>query len=680
MKTKYSSLLLFLLLPVLLPAQMFYVLDKTKIDSLENILGTTWGNNHVDILNALSTLYFRYDLNKSLAYANIALDSSDLMAYEDGKSFALSNIGLYNFMKEDFISALKYQHLALEECTDPLIRVMIHERLGYTFYFSMADVSKTISNFSEVIDMYDHMGLKNKAASFLILTGGGALILNDYDAADKYLRRYLKYTHEMQVPDLEMEIVYSLLADIYLHYGEKEKVLPYYLKALEYLHEDFVEERALNANIYLKMARFYNLEGSWDRAMFYIDKSVEESKEIYYTLGLMKASIELADIYKTKGDFNRAIILFREALGYGSKIDLSGELFHNPDFNNYIDVSVETWLPTPGVFKRMLGKSGCLYAFTNLSGIYREMGDYKSALDANISANEISAFFNELQANKELTGLQAEFDARRNTQEILLLKKDQELNEIRIRQGQILTIGIGGLALLLIMLSILYLRQKRLQYNQESILLERKLLRSQMNPHFIFNALTNIQDSIFKNDAAKASRYLTHFSRLMRSTLESTREELLPLQTEVNLIRDYLELQKLRQSYKFDFEIRVDDDLDPDILLIPPMLAQPFIENAVEHGIRHIERQGHIYVQFSRNKSNLHFLVEDNGIGRTAAAEITSAGSKLHRSMSSQITMERLQAINRKARRKNTLKITDLYDDEGKAAGTRVEFEIPITA
>jgi LytS/YehU family sensor histidine kinase len=166
---------------------------------------------------------------------------------------------------------------------------------------------------------------------------------------------------------------------------------------------------------------------------------------------------------------------------------------------------------------------------------------------------------------------------------------------------------------------------------------------------------------------------------MIRNILESTREEYVMLQTEIELIHDYLELQKLRHDNKFDFLIEVDDAIDPEVIQVPPMLTQPFIENAVEHGIRQKKGQGRIEIRFFMTGSTLHFMVQDDGIGREAAGRTGSNKGKLHRAMSSQITLERLQILNRKQRPEVLIHITDLFDDEGNPAGTRVEFEMPIT-
>jgi sensor histidine kinase YesM len=154
-------------------------------------------------------------------------------------------------------------------------------------------------------------------------------------------------------------------------------------------------------------------------------------------------------------------------------------------------------------------------------------------------------------------------------------------------------------------------------------------------------------------------------------------EEYVPLEKEISTIENYLELQKVRYGGKFDFKITVDENIDEEILLIPPMLAQPFIENAIEHGIRHKETPGHIDIRFRLKDGLIRVEVEDDGVGREKAHEIESKQTSSHRSMATSITRDRLNTLNKKLKKKIRLEIIDLKDASGQGYGTRVEFEIP---
>jgi sensor histidine kinase YesM len=231
------------------------------------------------------------------------------------------------------------------------------------------------------------------------------------------------------------------------------------------------------------------------------------------------------------------------------------------------------------------------------------------------------------------------------------------------------------LVVLIGILATLFIRQNRLRTEQKTVALEQKLLRSQMNPHFIFNAISNISNLIDKNDNARASGYLTRFSRLVRHILESTRSDHILLEEEIQNLENYLSLQKLRFENKFDYKIIVEEEIDPEEFSIPPMLIQPFVENAIEHGIKPKQEKGFIEVRLSRDHGILICEVEDNGIGREKALEIRQ---HMHKSMATSITRERLAALNRKLRTKVSLKIIDLKSDVGKALGTLVRIGIPV--
>jgi sensor histidine kinase YesM len=225
---------------------------------------------------------------------------------------------------------------------------------------------------------------------------------------------------------------------------------------------------------------------------------------------------------------------------------------------------------------------------------------------------------------------------------------------------------------------LLFIRQSRLKSAEQLTEFKQKLFRSQMNPHFIFNSLTSIQNFIINQDDIKASVYLSRFSELVRSILNNSMVENITLEEEVSTIKNYLELQKVRFSEKFDFSVGVDSNIDPENTFIPPMLGQPFIENAIEHGIKNKAGKGHIRILFEAKDARLHYSIEDDGVGRQKAREILNERNKEHRSVATDITKERIRVLNRKQRSKITLDIDDLMDRNGFASGTRVTFTVAL--
>ena len=207
--------------------------------------------------------------------------------------------------------------------------------------------------------------------------------------------------------------------------------------------------------------------------------------------------------------------------------------------------------------------------------------------------------------------------------------------------------------------------------------LQQKLFRTQMNPHFIFNSLSSIQHLVISEDPVKASIFLSSFSNLVRGVLYSSNKDHTPIEDELKSIESYLSLQQFRYDNKFDYAIDVDPELDTESLTIPPLLAQPFIENAIEHGIRHKEGRGNIAVRFGLNDGSVHLEVEDDGVGRKKSHELEKGMKKDHVSMATEITRERLKILNRKSREKINFTITDLADEKGNPKGTKVSIIIP---
>ncbi len=238
----------------------------------------------------------------------------------------------------------------------------------------------------------------------------------------------------------------------------------------------------------------------------------------------------------------------------------------------------------------------------------------------------------------------------------------------------------GILVLIVIVLIFVYIkyRERKIKEQNQMLMLEQKLLRSQMNPHFIFNSLSSIQSFIFENDPVQAGSYLSRFAELIRSILYNSREEFITLENEIKTLKNYFELQQLRYNHKFDFEIDVDPEIFPDEISIPPMIAQPFIENAVEHGIKYINEHGLITVSFTLMADSLLLTVEDNGIGIKATKILKNKKSSEHKSLATIITRERIEILNKGKRKKlYSMQIQDSTDASGKVVGTRVKLIIP---
>lgn len=208
---------------------------------------------------------------------------------------------------------------------------------------------------------------------------------------------------------------------------------------------------------------------------------------------------------------------------------------------------------------------------------------------------------------------------------------------------------------------------------------ELKALRLQMNPHFIFNSLNSIQSFILNNDTDKAVNYLGKFSHLMRLILSNSRESYITIKDELKALQYYMDIEKLRFDDKFDYRIEIDPSIDEDFMEIPPMLIQPYVENAIIHGLIHKEDQGLIRLFVGLEDNHILWIIEDNGVGREKAMKIKMESGLHRKSRGMLITMERLEALNRKSQEYFSVEVIDLKDQTGNPAGTRVELRIAYT-
>ncbi|HET9430775.1 MAG TPA: histidine kinase, partial [Chitinophagaceae bacterium] len=208
--------------------------------------------------------------------------------------------------------------------------------------------------------------------------------------------------------------------------------------------------------------------------------------------------------------------------------------------------------------------------------------------------------------------------------------------------------------------------------------LEMQALRAQMNPHFVFNSLNAINRFILQKDKVQASEYLTKFSRLVRMILQNSQSALITLESELDSLKLYLELEALRFDNRFEYKISVPKDLDIDMLKVPPLIIQPYAENAIWHGLMHKEENGHLFVDIRQEGEYLQVSVRDDGIGRKKSAEMTSKSATLHKSLGLKITEDRIAMLHRVGTQQAGVVINDLVNADGSAAGTEVIIKIPI--
>jgi LytS/YehU family sensor histidine kinase len=225
--------------------------------------------------------------------------------------------------------------------------------------------------------------------------------------------------------------------------------------------------------------------------------------------------------------------------------------------------------------------------------------------------------------------------------------------------------------------SLLFIRQQALNSHQRTTELEQKLLATQMNPHFIFNALIAIQNFMFKNSPVEAGKYLAKFAKLMRLILENSRQPYIALNKEIQTLEYYFELQQLRFQQSFDYQIYVDPRLNAEHVSVPPMFVQPLVENALEHGLLRKTGKGIVKVRYLLDGDKILLEVEDNGVGREEAAHFRKIAQPEYTSLATTITQERLAILNQSNNRKVIFTVVDLVDVDQIVQGTKATLFIP---
>jgi LytS/YehU family sensor histidine kinase len=214
---------------------------------------------------------------------------------------------------------------------------------------------------------------------------------------------------------------------------------------------------------------------------------------------------------------------------------------------------------------------------------------------------------------------------------------------------------------------------------REASNMEMKALQAQMKPHFIFNAINSIQSYIIDNDVDKALHYLSMFSKLIRKTLLNASKEFIPLQEELEYLKFYIEIEKMRFEGLFTYEQIVHPEITPEAILIPPMIVQPFVENAIKHGLIKKKENCKLLIEVSKvDDQHFKFIVQDNGVGRNKSNSNNDLPNA-HQSKGMHIVSERLNLLNG-THQTNAYQMTiiDLTDEHGKSAGTRIEIAFPI--
>ncbi|MES2589300.1 MAG: histidine kinase [Bacteroidota bacterium] len=498
----------------------------------------------------------------------------------------------------------------------------------------------------------------------------------NYERAILIFYRAIKY--------FELIKDYNKIAESYLRladassliYDEKLTLL-YNKKALNYYKKSKLKSGIYVANC--NIADFYILKKNYTKANSYLRQARKFSN---HAIGIEKSLIFMhqGTIDQKTKKLNEAILNFQKSLEIGENekdvylVCISKWLLGSAYENKKEYALAEKYtLDAYVIAKENNFAAELLKTTQSLMFIFKEQKKWEQSVTYAVQYS-VSLHSNSVKEAKS-TQLQEQYKHHFEKKELLAKAKAEKASFQRnvwiiSISALILIIGIFGF------FSFKNTKQKKTIAEQKSNILKQKLLVSQMNPHFIFNSLNAIQNCIFKEDGLTAGTYLAQFADLMRMILDFSRKDTISLESEIKLLENYLQLQQFRFNNKFEYEVKIDSDLIASQVEIPPMLAQPFIENAIEHGIFHLKEKGLIQVKIFKRETNLRFEIEDNGIGLKKSDELKPK-IKSHESLATIITQERINALFLNTNSSFDIEIHDLCLENENQTGVRVIFEIP---
>lgn len=473
------------------------------------------------------------------------------------------------------------------------------------------------------------------------------------------------------------------IGQINMKVGNYYEALRYYKRAISTIEKS--GDKVYYASALNDIALAYRQLKQYDQALYYCQKAIDINKKIDNEYGVGLNYQVLGDIYAETENLNDAKKLLNEGMAILEKSDdIEAQVMTLLSI-----VGLEIRSRQPEKARKNLDKCYELIKMSNDLKALREYyyyafkldslnGNNNAALARYIKYHELDKQIIDIKLNQRVAEIQTSFEMQRREQENRLLKSENEVQKIRIHQGRTNLAILCGFFSLAFVITLLIVRHQRLLTKNKIIELKQKNLNQQMNPHFVYNCLTSIQSYIFHNDSEKSLDYLSKFSKLMRKILESSQNQYMSVHDEIEIMALYLKLESIRFKGKFDYNIVVDDKIDPYLFKIPSLLIQPFVENSLWHGIQNLEGKGKIQVSFSLKDKSIFCAIEDNGIGRENAEKIKRSRMADHISLGSSITQTRMKLLKSLYGSKLGIKYIDLKDNHNMPAGTRVELFLPI--
>lgn len=634
MKKNYCLIFLLFLFSV-------YSQDRTQ-DSLRLLLRST-GNvaEQTAILNKLSDSYKTSDPYVMQSFAKQALQLAKKNGNLKEEIIAYQNLGASEIILGNYDNALRYfnlteQNMIKTDCSDIEIQEIQAKTFGSKgiIYSEQNNYSQALQNNFKALKIYEK---HDKQIPLSKIYNNIGVIYRSIDDQKNALFYFLKsYKLQKAIKSSSLGITCSNIGLIYLNGSSFEKAKKFFDESLKEF-EKKPNDRGLG-ELYNNISQYYILKNQPQAAKEYLHKAEQSFQKIGDQFGISDTYLYLAEIYFNENNMDDSFNAVNKSLSISKKLDLP-----------------ETYM-----------KSEAL-----LSKIFDKKGDKEKALIHLKNFNDGKDRLSKIENSKERIKTELKFEFEKQQME----QKEKSDTE---RMKWFLGFSIIGFFL---MGSFFFYRHRE---KEKTILLQKQLtefqhkaLHLQMNPHFVFNCLAAISSFIMQNDKEDAIKYLAKFSKLMRLTLDFSKESLITIDKEIEALTNYLELEQLRFNRKFDFEI-IKDPLIEDDTALPSLLLQPYVENAVIHGVIPKSGKGFIKITFRQTDDVLVCEIEDNGVGIETSRKLKENSVKIHKSMALEISKKRLETLEELIKKKIHLAIKEIKTKENGSEGTKVTLELPL--
>ena len=667
-----------------------------EIDSLKKVYRSGDIIARLDAINALAKAYRKIDLDSSIYFSELLISQNSPDNHWEKHLTALDNLSLILWQRKEhqksialIDSALKisYRHQSWSD-------IAYFENTNGNNYLELADYPKGLPYYKRSLLAMQELGDKQKEAYILNNLMATYTKLGMYDKALEFSLASLKIKEELGVE--------STLAKSFLNLGGLQTKLLNYKEAMEYFNRALaifskLEDHQHMGICYQNMGNIFRRKGEFDKANTYFLRASGEFKALDDEYGEARVFNNLGGVAIEKKDFSAALEYYTKALEYLKdhentesyilcKVGIGQALLQKGEYQKSMPGLIEAL----ALSQKIESLEIQLQLRMILSEVYENLGYYDKALEEHKVYTTLSDSILNQEKVRSTNEMQVRYDTEKQAREIEILHQEDEIKSLHIReqdneiqrQRVILLISTIVLLLLAIIFYLLFNRYRLKQQAQKNkaekraLEIESRMLRSQMNPHFLFNSLNSIQSYISEADTFTAESYLSKFALLVRNILEYSRINTISLDDDLNALKLYMELEQLRFRGMFEFEVKLSDELEDDELFVPPMLMQPFVENAIIHGLRHKQEAGNLTLSIKKEESLLKCEIWDNGIGRKKARRFSKPGIKKS-SLGMQVTKERFEILRQQMHPGASMEITDLKNNDGSAAGTLVKLLIP---